>query len=74
MVAPKVGNNTLVEKEIFSEVALIEFLCSVYFKHYYLRLPHCVLGIVESHTAHLLKQCRLALVEIPSSTSYVNTR
>jgi hypothetical protein len=46
MEATRVGNYTPVVEEIDSWVAQIECLCSVYFHHYYLMLPHCHLGVV----------------------------
>jgi len=55
MVAAKAGNYTLVVvvvvvvvDEFDSRVAQIECLCSEYFQHYYMMLPHCHLGIVVS--------------------------
>jgi len=74
MVAAKAGNYTLVEDEFESGVALIECLCSVYFQHYCLTLPHCPLGVVMSQTAHSIEPYWLSSVEICSSTSYVNKR
>jgi hypothetical protein len=55
MVAAKAANYTLVlvvVDEINSRIARIDCLCSVYFQHDYLMLPHCLLGIVVSQTAH----------------------
>jgi len=55
MVPAKPGNYTLVVvDEIDSQIARIECLCSVYFQHYYLMLPHCHLRVVLSQTAHWL--------------------
>jgi len=72
MVPAKAGNYTPVVDEIDSGVAQIECLCSVYFQHYYLLLPHCPLGVVVSQTGHPLEPDWLSSVEICSSTSYVN--
>ena len=72
MVAVKVGNYTQVVDEINSGVLGIEFLCLVYFRHYYLMLPHCPLGIVVSQTTHQLEPYCLSLVEIGLLTLYVN--
>jgi hypothetical protein len=83
MVAAKAGNYTLVlvvvvvvvvVDEIDSRIARIECLCSVYFQHDYLTLPHCLLGVVVSQTAHWLEPYWLSSAEIHSSTSYVNKR
>jgi hypothetical protein len=63
----------VVVDEINLQVAPIEYLCLVYFHHYYLMLPHCHLGVVVSQTPHWLKPYWLSLAEIHSSTSYVNT-
>jgi hypothetical protein len=52
MVAPKAGNNTPVEDEFDLVVAQIECLCSVYFPNYCQMIPHCLLGVVVSQTAH----------------------
>jgi len=70
MEAAKAGNYTPVGEEIDSCVARIECLCSVYFPH--LMLPHCHLGVVVSQTGHPVEPYWLPLVEIRSSTSYVN--
>jgi len=72
MEAAKAGNYTLVVEEIDSWVARIECLCSVYIQHGYLMLPHCHLGVVVSQTGHPVEPFWLSLVEIHSSTSYVN--
>jgi len=74
MEAAKAGNYTPVVEEIDSWVAQIECLCSVYFQHGYLMLPHCHLGAVVSQTGHLVEPYWLSSVEIHSSTSYVNKR
>jgi hypothetical protein len=74
MEAAKAGNYTPVEVEFDSAVARIECLCSVYFLHDYLTLPHCLLGVVVSQTAHWLEPYWLSSAEIHSSTSYVNKR
>ena len=81
MVAAKAGNYTLVlvvvvavVDEIDSRIARIECLCSVYFQHDYLTLPHCPRGVVVSQTAHWLEPDGLSSAEIHSSTSYVNKR
>ena len=74
MEAAKVGNYTLVVEEIESWVARIECLCSVYFQHYHLMLPHCHLSVVLRQTGHPVEPYWLSSVEIRSSTSYVNTR
>jgi len=73
MVPAMVGNYTQVVDEINSGVAQIDCLSSVYFLHYYLMLPHCSLGFIVSQTAHTLEPYCLSLVEIRSSTSYVNS-
>jgi len=73
MVPAMVGNYTQVVDEINSGVAQIDCLCSVYFLHYYLMLPHCSLGFIVSQTAHPLEPYCLSLVEIRSSTLYVNS-
>jgi hypothetical protein len=82
MVAAKAGNYTLVvvvvvvvvvdENDL--RIARIECLCSVHFQHDDLTLPHCLLGVVGSQTAHWLEPYWLSLAEIHSSTSYVNKR
>jgi len=79
MVAAKAGNYTLVVvvvvvvvDEFDLQVAQIECLCSEYFQHYYMMLPHCHLGIVVSQRAHLLEAYWLSSAEIHSSTLYVN--
>jgi hypothetical protein len=74
MEAAKAGNYTPVVEEIDSWVARIECLCSVYFQHGYLMLPHCHLGVVVSQTGHPVEPYWLSSVEIHSSTSYVNKR
>jgi hypothetical protein len=74
MEAAKAGNYTPVVEEIDSWVARIECLCSLYFQHGYLMLPHCHLGVVVSQTGHPVEPYWLSSVEIHSSTSYVNTR
>jgi hypothetical protein len=72
MEAVMVGNYTPGEDEFDSEVARIECLCSVYFHHCCQILPHGLLGVVVSQTAHLMEPYWLSLVVIHSSTSYVN--
>jgi len=72
MEAVKAGNYTPVVEEFDLWVARIECLCSVYFQHYHLMLPHCHLGVGVSQTGHPVEQCWLSSVEIRSSTSYVN--
>jgi hypothetical protein len=58
MVAAKAGNYTLVVvvvvvmDEIDSRIARNVCLCYVYLQHDYLMLPHCLLGVVVSQTAH----------------------
>jgi len=78
MVAAKAGNYTLVlvvvVDEIDSRIARIECLSLVYFQHDSLTLPHCLLGIVVSQTAHWLEPYWLSSAEIHLSTSYVNKR
>jgi len=75
MVPAKVGNYTLVVvDDIDSQVARIQCLRSVHFPHHHLMLPHCPLGVVVSQTANPLEPYWLSLVEIRSSTSYVNNR
>jgi len=79
MVAAMAGNYTLVVvvvvvDEIDSRIARIQCLCSVYFQHDYLMLPHCLLGVVVSQTGHPVEPYWLSSVEIRSSTSYVNKR
>jgi hypothetical protein len=81
MVAAKAGNYTLVVvvvvvlvDEIDSRVARIECLCSVYFRHHSLMLPHCRPGIVVSQTAHWLESDWLSSAEIHLSTFSVNKR
>jgi len=74
MVAAKAGNYTVMEDEFDFWVAQIECLCSVYFQHYYLMLPHCHLGVVVSQSAHQLEPYWLSLVEISLWTTYVNTK
>jgi hypothetical protein len=71
MQAAKAGNYTPVVEEIDYWVARMQCLCSVYFQHYYLMLPHCHLGIVASQSCQLVEPYRLALVEIGSSTLYL---
>jgi hypothetical protein len=72
MVAARVGNYTPVEDEYDLWLAQIECLCWVHFQHDYLMLPHCHLGVVMKHTAHLQEPYWMYSVEIHSSTSYVN--
>ena len=72
MVAARAGNYTLVEDEFNLVAARFEYLCSVYFQHYYLILPHFHLGVVLSQTAHPLEPYWLSAVEIRLLTSYVN--
>jgi len=72
MVAAKAGNYTPVEDQFDFWAARIECLCLVYFRHYYLMLPHCHLGIVVSQSAHPVEPYWLSSAEIRSSTSYVN--
>ena len=55
-VAPKAGNYNPLVDEFELWVARIGSLCSVYFQHHYLMLPHCHLGVVVSQTAHRLEQ------------------
>jgi hypothetical protein len=80
MVAVKAGNYTLVlvvevvVDKIDSRIAQIECLCLVYFQHDFLTLPHCLLGVVVSHTSHWLEPYWLSSAEIHFSTSYVNQR
>jgi hypothetical protein len=74
MEAAKVGNYTLVVDDIEWWVARIECLCSVYFQHRYLMLPHCHLGVVVSQTGLTVEPYWLSSVEIHSSTSDVNKR
>jgi hypothetical protein len=75
MVPAKAGNYTLVVvDEIDSWVVQMECLCSVYFLHYYLMLPHCPLGGVVGQPAHALEPYWFASVEIRSWTLYVNKR
>ena len=74
MEAAKAGNYTPVEDEFDSGVVRIECLCSVYFQHYCQMLPHCLLGVVVSQTAHPMEPYWLSSVEIRSSTLYVNKR
>ena len=74
MVAAKAGNYTPGEDEFDLWVAQIECLCSVYFQHYYMMLPHCHLGVVVSQTAHRVEPYWLSSAEIRSSTSYVNKK
>jgi hypothetical protein len=74
MEAAKAGNYTPVEDEFDLGVARIEYLCSVYLQHYCQMLPHCLLGVVISQTAHPTKQYWLSSVEIRLSTLYVNKR
>jgi len=66
MIAAKAGNNTPLVDEMVSWVTWIQCLCSAYFLHYYLMLPHCHLGIVVSETAHLLKPYWMSSAEIRS--------
>jgi hypothetical protein len=70
MEAAKAGNYTPVGEKIDWCIAHIECLCSVYFPH--LMPPHCHLGVVVSQTGHPVEPYWLPLVEIRSSTSYVN--
>ena len=74
MVAGKAANDTPVVDEIDWLVAQIECLCSVYFQHYALMLPHYHLGGVVSQTAYLLEPYWLSSADMHSSTSYVNKR
>ena len=75
MEAAKAGNYSPVVEEIDSWVARIECLCLVYFRRYYLMLPHRHLGVVVvSQTGHPVEPYWLSSVEIHSSTSYVNKR
>jgi len=74
MVAAKVGNYTPVEDEFDSGVAWIECLYTVYPQYYCQMLPHCLLSVVMSQTAHPMEPYWLSSVEIHSSTSYVNKR
>jgi len=74
MEAAKAGNYTPVVEAIDSWITRIECLCSVYFLHGYLMLPHCHLGVVLNQTGHLVEPYWLSSVEIHSSTSYVNKR
>jgi len=74
MEVAKAGNYTLVVEVIDLWVARIECLCSVYFQHGNLMLPHCHLGIVVSQTGHPVQPYWLSSVEIHSSTSYGNKR
>jgi len=72
MVAAKGGTYTPVEDEFDLWVARIECLCSGYFQHYYLMLPHCYLGVVVTQTAHQLEPYWLSSADIHLLTSYVN--
>jgi len=72
MEPAKAGNYTPVEDQFDSGVAGIACLCSVYIRHYCQMLPHCLLGVVGSQTAHPMKPYWLSSVEIRSSTSFVN--
>jgi len=72
MVAAKTGNCTPVVDETDLGVVQIECLCSVYFQHYYLMLPHFNMGVIMNQTARPLEQYWLSLVKICSWTSYVN--
>jgi len=74
MEAAKAGNYTSVVEEIDSWVARIECLCSVYFQHGNLMLPHCHLGIGVSQTGSPVEPYWQSSVETHSSTSYVNKR
>jgi len=71
IVAARVGNYTPVKDEFDLWVARIEYLCLVYFQHYYLMLRHCHLGIVVSQTANPLEHYWLSVADIHSLTSYV---
>ena len=73
--AVKAGNYTPMVEEIDLWVAQIECVCSVYFQHYNLMLPHCHLGIVVvCQTGHPVEPYWLSSVEIHSSTLYANKR
>jgi hypothetical protein len=74
IVAAKSGNNSLVGKEINLWVTRIQCLCSVYFQHYYLMLPHCRFDIVVSQRDQLVEPYRLSSVGTSSLTLYVNKR
>jgi len=74
MVAARAGNYNPVVDEFDLWVARIECLCLVYFRHYYLMLPHCHLGVVLNQTAHPVEAYWLLSVEIRSSTSYLNNK
>ena len=74
MVAAKAGNYTLMEDEFDLWVDPNEFLCLVYFQHYYLMLPRWHLGVVVSQTAQMLGTYSLSSAVICSSTSCVNTQ
>jgi len=55
IVAAKASKYSLVVLDVINlQIAQIECLCSVCFRHYYLMLPHWHLGIVVRQTAHLL--------------------
>ena len=73
-MAAKVGDYSPVADELDAWVPRIECLCSVYFQHYFLMLPHCHPGVVVSQTAHQSGPYWLSLADIRSSTSYVNTK
>jgi hypothetical protein len=64
MAAVKAGNSTLVVAEVESGVARIDFLCFLYFQHYYLMLPHCHLGIVVHQSSHPVEPYWLWSVEM----------
>ena len=68
MVAAKAGNYTPGEDELDLWDARIECLCSVYFQHYYMMLPHCHQGVVVSQTAHRVEPYWVSSAEIHSST------
>jgi hypothetical protein len=75
MEAAKMGNYTLVVEATDWWVARIDCLSLVYFQRYYLMLPHFHLGVVvDCQTGHPVERYWLSLLEIHSSTSYVNKR
>jgi hypothetical protein len=74
MEAANTDNYTLVVDLIDLWVAPIECLGSVYFRHNYLMLLHCDLGIVVSQIGHPVEPYWLSLVEIGELTSYENKR
>jgi hypothetical protein len=72
MVAVEADNHTDVAVDIDWSVPRIDCLCEWHFVNCFQMILNCLHGIVACQMGHLDKPCSLSLVEIRSSTCFVN--